>query len=365
MKIACIGDIHAYAFNEFSRILQCKWDSQRDRFVESEDGDTTINSRLFNTLSGLSDMRDYCCRNNIRLVLNAGDTFHKRSTLDVATFNHTVKVLESFKDYGIEQLIISGNHDNAINSDNSPSSIETFNFARTVTSPCIHHYEIDGEGIDIYCLPWTKNKGKAIEFLNNNLDKHGILLAHLGVSGATLGSSYVMSDDYSLGDLKPDKWKYVILGHYHHPQILHENTIYTGSPLHNDFGDTGAHGFWVIDTNKRWDMELIPLDYPEFKTLSATELKEYPKDKLEKNFIRIQATAKDVEEIQEELESIPDVKINLEKEYTKDVRSDISVSMSQEEILKTYVSESASENADCSLLISKGIEIMKKAGGVE
>ena len=362
MKIACIGDIHSHEFNEFSRNLNCKWSESHGRYVESEDGELVLNSRLFNILSGLCDMRDYCSANDIKLVLNGGDTFNSRANLDVTTFNCTHRVLESFHREGIVQFIISGNHDNAINADNSPSSIETFkSFARVFTSPEVTEYS----GLKLCMLPWTKNKESALKFINENCNKDSILLAHLGVSGATLGSSYVMSDDYSLCDLKPDKWKYVILGHYHHPQILHENTIYTGSPLHNDFGDTGAHGFWVIDTSKRWDMELIPLDYPEFKTLSTEELKEYPKDKLEKNFIRVQAKAKDVEDIQEELESIPDVRINIEKEYTKDVRSDINVSMSQEEILKTYVSESAPENADYSLLINKGIEIMKRAGGVD
>ena len=274
MKIAFITDIHSYAFNDFSKDVVCEWNDERKRYVETENGDMVLNSRLFNILSGLADVRDYCVENDINLVLNGGDTFHKRSTIDVTTFNCTYRVLESYRQCGIRQVIISGNHDNAINADNSPSSIETFKtFADVATTPMLVQHIKDNEFVNILCLPWMKSKKNSLDLIDKGIDifkGDGILLAHLGVSGASLGSGYVMSDDYQIGELKPNKWKYVLLGHYHKPQLLHDNVIYGGSPLQNDFGDEGdAHGFWVIDTQKRYDMELIPLHYPQFLTINS------------------------------------------------------------------------------------------------
>lgn len=375
MRLAFISDVHAYAFNDFSKNVNCRWDGDLNRFVEAGEGlvELTLNSRLFNILNGLCDVRDYCVDNNIRLVLNGGDVFHKRSTLDVTTFNCTYKVLESYKNVGIDQIIISGNHDNAINSDNSPSSIETFsNFATVITSPSVVPvWDLETRDvINVCCVPWTKTKHIAIEFMKDcmsTVEGKNILLAHLGLSGASLGSGYVMSDDYSLSELQPNKWKYVLLGHYHKPQVLYENTIYGGSPLQGDFGDEGDHhGFWVIDTSKRWDMELIHLPYPEFITLNSDTIKNYSDAELESNYIRVQTTVKDVDKIQKELEDLGEVRIEIEKEYVKNTRSSINVTMTQEDVIRTYIAESKSdESLDESLLLNKGLEILRKVSGVE
>jgi DNA repair exonuclease SbcCD nuclease subunit len=363
MKIAFITDIHAHAFNDYSRNVSCYWDEKFKRFTESDDGDIILNSRLLNILNGLCDVRDYCVDNEIEYVLNGGDTFHRRTTIDVTTFNSTYKVLESFKECGIEQVIISGNHDNAINADNSPSSVETFrNFATVFTD--LGTYELP-DGTVVACVPWLKEKKRALQFMKENQSHSNILMAHLGVSGASLGSGYIMSDDYSLSELKPDKWHYVLLGHYHKPQMLTDTCLYGGSLLQNDFGDEGDyHGFFVIDTSKRWDIEMIPLEYPVFKTLYPDTIDDYDKDSIKHNFIRVQTTAKDVDKVQDSLGDISDVRIDVEKDYTKEARSDISVTMTYDDIVKTYVEETnASEDCDNDTLIRTGVEILRKVGG--
>lgn len=364
MKFAFVSDIHAHAFGDFSKDVQCEWDEDKERYIEQENGSIVLKSRLYNILSGLCDMRDYCILNHIELVVNGGDTFHRRSILDVTTFNCVHKVLFSFYLHKIKQIILSGNHDNASNSDNTQSSIETFSsFAQVLVKPeCIPITHGD-EHIRLCCLPWTKSKTSSIDFINTCLkskDATNILVAHLGISGASLGSGYIMSDDYTLSELKADKWKYVLLGHYHHPQVLYENTIYAGSPLQNDFGDYGQHGFWIVDTSRRWDLQLVPLNYPQFLTIPSDSLKNYTEEELEFNYIRIQTTTKNIEEVQKKVEKIGDVRIEVEKEYVKNVRSDISVSMKQEDIIKSYVKENNKE-LDSKLLIKRGLEIMQKA----
>lgn len=364
MKVAFITDIHAHAFNDFSKNVVCSWNNDQKRFIPDESGDLVLNSRLFNILSGLCDVRDYCVDNEIKYVLNGGDTFHRRTTIDVTTFNATYKVLESFKDCGIEQVIISGNHDNAINADFSPSSVETFkNFATVFTD--LGTYELP-DGTVIACIPWIKEKKRALDFMKKHQSRDSIMMAHLGVSGASLGSGYIMSDDYSLSELKPDKWHYVLLGHYHKPQMLTDNCLYGGSLLQNDFGDEGDyHGFFVIDTSKRWDIEMIALEkYPVFKTLQAVTIDDYSKESIQANYVRVQALAKDIDKVQEALGEVSDVRIDVEKDYTKDARSDISVTMTYDDIVSTYVKET-NENGDIdnASLIKIGTEILRKVGG--
>ena len=376
MKFVFYTDVHAHQFNDFSRNIQCKWDGELLEYVESDNGDIIINSRLFNILKALTDVRDFCVANNIKLVLNGGDTFHRRSILDVTTFNCVYRVLESYQSFGIRQIILSGNHDNVTNSDNSPSSVETFKtFADIITEPTIVPYfdrdaeedEEDYEHLRFCCLPWMKDRKTSLEFIDGCLNAKrvtNILVGHLGLSGAALGSSYVMSDDYSLKDLKVDKWKYVLLGHYHHPQVLNENTIYGGSLLANNFGDVGPHGFWVIDTQKQWDLTMYELPYPQFLTLTPETVKNYTKQELEFNYVRVQTPAKDVDKVSKDLEDVGEVRLEIEKDYEHEKRSDISVTMSQEQILRTYVGERCDSEELAKKIIDKGIEIMGKVNGV-
>lgn len=376
MKFVFITDVHAHQFNDFSRNIQCKWDSELLEYVECNDGDVVINSRLFNILKALIDVRNFCFHNNIKLVINGGDTFHRRSVLDVTTFNCVYRVLESYKSFDIHQIILSGNHDNVSNADNSPSSIETFkNFADVITEPTIIPYfdREAGEGEDDYdhirfcCLPWMKDRKVSLNFIDECLSSKNItniLVGHLGLSGAVLGSSYVMSDDYSLKDLQVDKWKYVLLGHYHHPQVLNENTIYGGSLLANNFGDVGPHGFWVIDTEKQWDMTMYELPYPEFLTLTPETIKNYSKEELEFHYVRVQTAAKDVDKVSKDLEDVGEVRLEIERDYAHEKRSEISVTMSQERILRTYVNEGIEDKELAEKIIAKGVEIMVKVNGV-
>ena len=126
-------------------------------------------------------------------------------------------------------------------------------------------------------------------------------------------------------DLKSSHWKYLIAGHYHQPQLLDYNAIYTGTPVQNSFGDElkgkdGYNGFFVIDTDKRYDIQFVPIIAPRFITVSsADELGQYDSDYIKSNYFRIKSTAKDVEEIKDTLSDIlgdDDQEVRLELEKT-------------------------------------------------
>lgn len=380
MKLLCTGDWHTHNFTDFSRNLMVYWDNEVLRYKEISAEDTEnddykeMNSRLFNILNGICDMRDYCLKNNITDVLMAGDMFHKRSNIEVVVFNATYKVLDSFYNCGITLHAISGNHDQVDASKVPVSAIHSFKeIIHVIEKP--EYFTL--KDVEVVAIPYSKDKSFVLQSIEELRDKcndpdNAILMCHLGLTGGKVGSGmYVMSDEYNLGDLQYDHWKYVVCGHYHQPQVLEYNTIYCGTPVQNSFNDElpwedGYNGFFVVDTDKRWDMEFVPIKASRFITVSsAEELEHYDADTLNNNYVRVKASADDVGEIKDTLEDIlgdssQEVRLELEKTYEKDNRSDIGVAMSFEDTIKTYVEEKYSKD-NKSEVIDIGLSILAEA----
>ena len=250
--------------------------------------------------------------------------------------------------------------------------------AHTIEKPEYFKIKQDNDEVEIVALPFSKNK----EFVLNSMNElremceepnSAILMCHLGITGGTVGSGmYSMKDEYSLHDLMADHWKAVVAGHYHQPQFLQYNTIYTGTPVQNSFSDElkfkeGYNGFFVIDTSKRYDIRFVPIIAPRFITVSSVkELEQYDEDYIKSNYFRIKSTASDAEDIKDALEDMlgeedsQEVRLELEKEYATEHRSDIGVSQSFEETVKIYAQEKCSEDK-VKDYAAKGLEILSEA----
>lgn len=374
MKIACIGDIHCNLWKEYSKTIFVSWNVASNRYEQDSFG-VPINSRLLAQLDALCDIREYCVQQEIPLVLIAGDIFHTRGSVHTSVFNHVYQVLISFKKVGLDIIMIAGNHDqidSSIVPENSLFAFQTF--ADVVSSPRVIPYKYLNETIEICAIPYSKDKKFIKSYLDDYVDNKNtkfdsILLAHLGISGGLTGSgNYVMSDSWNLNELRASKFKYCIFGHYHKPQFLADWCAYVGSPLQNNFNDEGCeHGFMVIDTDRRWDMELIPLHYPQFISISTKNAKLINSDVISSNYIRVLATASESQEVigaLEELQLQPEtwdnnVRLEIEKDISANARdTEISVSMSDEDILKTYVKEQTVKADILSDILSYGLSIL-------
>lgn len=249
------------------------------------------------------------------------------------------------------------------------------------------HFLIDegSEEVEVVAIPYSKDKNFILSSIKSFREKctdskSAILLTHLGISGGVTGSGmYVMSDEYNLKELSPELWKYIVLGHYHRPQLLCNNTFYCGTPVQNSFNDevkegNGYNGFFIIDTSKRYDIEFVPLIAPRFVTVSSVEdLEGFTQDFLENNYVRVKTKAENVEEVKELLgqfgkeEALNEVRLELEKSYITEARSDINVSMSFEDTIKTYVAEKCPDDVKKLKIENLGLEILSEvvSGGGE
>ena len=372
MKIACTADWHIHEFQDFAKQITVKWNNRLARYEKHPQG-KEMNSRLFHILSGICDIRDYCKSHNIHHVLHAGDVFHKRGSITVNAFNAAHRVIQTFYSAGLELLIIAGNHDQVDASNSPETSIHTMAKSYGVTiveSPSIHSLSWVNEMVSVVCMPYIRNKTYALESLFNLIGstnmspeemKQSILLMHCGITGGAVGSGmHLMTDDFSLEELRGNKWKYVVLGHYHQPQMLSKNAFYCGTPVQNSFSDElpdneigGYNGFFVIDTNKQHSIEFISVIQPRFITVNnIDDIASHYSD----NYFRVKATPEVVESISDLGDN---VRVELEKDYSVDARSSIGLADTFENAVKKYFQENYSGDYDKALEL--GLSILSEA----
>ena len=350
MRIACTADWHIHEFQDFAKQILVKWDERRQRYVPSNLG-KEMNSRLFHILDGICDMRDFCTTNKIYRILHAGDVFHKRGSITVNTFNAAHRILQTFGNCGLEMIIIAGNHDQVDSSIKPDTSIHTLakSFGIMVAEePGVHLLSQGNEQVSVVCIPYGRNKNhvlSSLQQLKTHIEnaRDAILLMHCGVTGGAVGSGmHLMTDDYSLDELYWDKWKYVVLGHYHRPQMLSHNTFYCGTPVQNTFNDElpdeengGYNGFFVVDTSKQFDVEFVPIQQPRFITVdSVDKIKNYSSD----NYFRVKTNVDDVSDVGD------NVRVEVEKDYKVDTRSSIGLTDTFEEAARKYYQENYKGN---------------------
>lgn len=183
-----------------------------------------------------------------------------------------------------------------------------------------------------------------VDFINSVEDEDAILLAHLGLSGAFVGKgSYPMQDAFKPSDLRPDFFKFIAMGHFHKKQYIEgrNNFLYCGSPMQHTFNDEGSEcGFHILDTDTGLS-EFVPLDAPEFHTLQweqcTTEVLQEHANK--GNYLRIILDESKVTDFQAMVPEGLNFKVLLQKEYEEQLRMDIRVGMSEEEVVTKFAME--------------------------
>jgi len=86
------------------------------------------------------------------------------------------------------------------------------------------------------------------------------LISHFGLSEGILNSGMSIISDLSITDLA-GRYEYVLLGHYHKPQMIDREDItlyYVGSPIQIDWGEKNEEKrFLIVDTETEY-IESIP-----------------------------------------------------------------------------------------------------------
>ena len=189
---------------------------------------------------------DYAVKNDIKYCIIAGDIFHNKSIIHSLALSTFIDVIREYKN--IHFYLIDGNHDHSKISGDGVSSLKATETEPNIT--VVHDVlEID----NIRMVAWNN---KMIDNINKPNDCD-YLISHFGLSEAMLSSGISIISDIKMKSLS--QYKYVILGHYHKPQSLKNDTTqlyYVGSPTQLDRGERHE--------NKRF----LDIDFDEDNILS-------------------------------------------------------------------------------------------------
>jgi len=354
MKLIGTSDWHLHNFKDYANV-----------------GSGGINSRAQWILYAIRQILHYAHVYGIKHVLFAGDMFHQRGKVEVSLYNAVYDTIEDFfYNYGVTVIMIPGNHDNIDNSDKPEFSFRKFSeIAWVVDDFDVIGVKSDLAGkvdVNVFCAPFVKNvkktKDKLEEFANRAKNMpNSILMSHIGVTGGVTGKEhYALKDMYAIRELKPECYKYVVLGHYHTPQVLPgtRNAFYCGMPLQRDFNDEGsARGFFVMDTDKRCDIQFVEIPMtPKFISVEYNEKAKYDWNDMTGNFYKFSYKGhKELEKIASLMPEGALYKTVPRKEYKSTQRvNNVSVDMNFNTIVANWAKEFRPEAEDV------GIDILNE-----
>lgn len=270
-KIAVMSDLHLGFFDQFA----------------SPDGDTGLNSRMMQGIKILQQIRSYCIRHRIGVVLNGGDLVHKGATIRTDLLNILVDELVAFQASSIKFITIPGQHDFARRdgSYNLPKALAPLMVLMNEPGEDVHL-----EGARVVGCPYREgldSQKKALDQCKAVSGQKNIFLGHFLVKEILKadGVNYDAScPEYA--DL-PRGFDLYLFGDYHpHVCLPKLNLVSIGTTHHDSFKDKNLPqgGFLVLDT-EAMKFKRVELDAPMFLKVSPDS--SFPEGYSPNNFYEI------------------------------------------------------------------------------
>lgn len=220
------------------------------------------NSRLIATIRALEGLADYAIANNIKVVTFSGDLYHTRTAVKTVARSLITHVIhEKFVKQGLTLVMIPGNHDYA-DRVGYIHSLQSLSYL----SPNVHVMDtvrrLDVGTLTFISVPYSDGVKKARTDLERAAELAAktpssqtcVLLAHLGVQGARVGSDYVLMcpSDVDGGEIPFASFDLCLFGHYHQHQAIAKNAWFVGALTQQNWSDTnGNRGFLHIGSGGR------------------------------------------------------------------------------------------------------------------
>jgi DNA repair exonuclease SbcCD nuclease subunit len=210
------------------------------------------------------------------LVVVAGDLFHSVRPINAAildSFNQFRRLREGLPEAPI--VLIGGNHD-------TPRSVETGTILRlfealpgVVAVPQEPRYlRFERLDLSVFCVPYAATVGARPHLVPSGDAGRNVLVLHGRLAGLLPGDEWWYdhaAPPIEPGELHPDRWDYVALGHYHVAHRVQENAWYAGALEYvspNPWGELrdeeregrrGQKGWLLVELAARARVEFRPV----------------------------------------------------------------------------------------------------------
>ncbi|MBI2536564.1 MAG: DNA repair exonuclease, partial [Gemmatimonadetes bacterium] len=210
------------------------------------------------------------------LVVVAGDLFHSVRPVNAAildSFNQFRRLREGLPEAPI--VLIGGNHD-------TPRSVETGTILKlfealpgVVAVPQEPRYlRFEQLDLSVFCVPYAAAVSARPRLVPSGDAGRNVLVVHGRLAGLLPGDEWWYDHagpPIEPGELNPERWDYVALGHYHVAHRVRENAWYAGALEYvspNPWGELrdeerdgrrGQKGWLLVELGARLRVEFRPV----------------------------------------------------------------------------------------------------------
>lgn len=309
MKVSIISDIHLKNYSD-------------SKFIDG------IPLKLYEILDAFEQCCKYSIESGISKVFILGDV---GDTYDMISAKSFILFKEKIEKYGdLEFHILHGNHDI---SDREISSINIFEGLPNVKVYVNEAKVLEFGSRKIGIVPY------GAESQIKDLPDCDVLFGHFSVEGVVLSSGYTdPNPNVKMKDL--DKFKVVVSGHVHKPQVIGK-VWYVGSPIQLNRGEAGEEKRFLVLDLDTLSIESIPIQgyrkyilfeitKPEDVERMKEEVEKYKDDNV---VIRLKKKIENIDEI------LGDSNCQVVADYEEEImtRNVITLDMSFEEQVKKYL----------------------------
>jgi hypothetical protein len=200
----------------------------------------------------------YLEENNIKVVIDMGDTFDNRRSIDLWSLEWAKEnYYNHLRDLGITIHTIVGNHTAYYKNTNDVNSVGLLLREYDNVKIYSETTEVQFDKLKTLFIPWINQENQEKTFNLINSTKCKIAFGHLELNGFRAHRGHVMEDGMDIDIL--DKFSKVYSGHYH-TRSDNGKVFYLGNPYEmfwNDVNDT--RGFHIFDTET---LEHTPINNP-------------------------------------------------------------------------------------------------------
>jgi len=291
----------------------------------------------------------YLKENNIKTLIDMGDTFDNRRNIDLATLEWSKKnYYDRLRSMGIKVHTIVGNHTAYYKDTNEINTVELLLKEYDNVEVYAEPTTINLGGLDILMLPWIneENKLQTLEMMDTT--SADVIMGHLELNGFVATRGHTM--EHGMDTKIFDKFYRVYSGHYH-TRSDNGKIYYLGNPYEmfwNDVLDT--RGFHIFDTKT---IEHKPVNNPyrlfyniyyEDTNYKLFDTREF-KDKIIKVVVKKKTDQKQFEKFIDKLynSGIQDLKIIENFVLTESSDFEVEETENTIGILNRYIDESEFE----------------------
>lgn len=314
----------------------------------------------------------YLKKNNIKYIIDMGDTFDTRKGIDFWSLNWAKqKYYDILQDMDVRVHTIVGNHTSYYKDTNKINTIDLllreYSNIITYSSPT----EVIFDGLNVLMLPWIneENRKESEDMIRGTSAK--VAIGHLEMKGFYANRTFI--NEHGEDKTKFSQFEKVFSGHYHH-RNSQDNIYYLGNPYEIYWHDLEEErGFHIFDTET---LEHVAIKNP-FRLFYSIEYKDNPwqtlnasiyKDKIVKIIVKQKSDTKNFEKYIDKLYAagVYDLKIvenyNFNGFYSEEDEDQTCENTLS--ILNKYIEESGS-SLDISLLKNIVEKVYTKACEVD